>query len=120
MLEQGATSFWETIEGEADFDGAGSLCHGFSAYPAYLYQAYLLGIKPTAPGFATFVVNPVFSIVPSARGEVPTPAGPIRVEWKKVGNEYVGRLSHPPGTNPTFVGQNSNWTVDTNKRQELF
>lgn len=35
MLEQGATTFWETEQGESDFDGAGSLCHGWSAIPVY-------------------------------------------------------------------------------------
>ena len=35
MLSCGATSFWETIVGAADFGGAGSLCHGWSAIPAY-------------------------------------------------------------------------------------
>lgn len=116
MLEQGATTFWETIKGSDDFGFAGSLCHGWSALPAYLYQAYLLGIRPVAPGFATFEVNPVFGIVPSARGEVPTPAGPIRVEWEKVGKGYVGRLSHPPGIVPVF-GKNKtcNWTIGIKK-----
>ncbi len=38
MLRQGATSFWETIKGEADFGGAGSLCHGWSAMPVYYYH----------------------------------------------------------------------------------
>lgn len=33
MLERGATSFWETIEGEKQYDGAGSLCHVWSAMP---------------------------------------------------------------------------------------
>lgn len=37
MLKNGATSFWETIEGEAAFSNAGSLCHGWSAVPAYIY-----------------------------------------------------------------------------------
>ncbi|MDR0426707.1 MAG: family 78 glycoside hydrolase catalytic domain [Clostridiales bacterium] len=41
MLRQGATSFWETIKGEADFDGAGSLCHGWSAIPVYYYWRLL-------------------------------------------------------------------------------
>lgn len=36
MLKNGATTFWETIKGEADFDGAGSLCHGWSAVPVYV------------------------------------------------------------------------------------
>ena len=35
MLSRGATSFWETIEGERAFDNAGSLCHGWSAIPVY-------------------------------------------------------------------------------------
>ncbi len=37
MLERGATSFWETIDGESAFANAGSLCHGWSAVPAYIY-----------------------------------------------------------------------------------
>ena len=38
MLDCGATSFWETIEGESAFKGAGSLCHGWSALPIYYYS----------------------------------------------------------------------------------
>ena len=38
MLAAGATSFWETIDGEAAFGGAGSLCHGWSAIPVYYYH----------------------------------------------------------------------------------
>ncbi len=46
MLEKGATSFWETVRGEADFGGAGSLCHGWSALPLY-YYALLCGEEKT-------------------------------------------------------------------------
>ncbi len=38
MLERGATSFWETLRGEADFGGAGSLCHGWSAVFPHYYR----------------------------------------------------------------------------------
>lgn len=38
MLEKGATSFWETMKGDADFENAGSLCHGWSAMPIYYYN----------------------------------------------------------------------------------
>jgi hypothetical protein len=38
MLRNGATTFWETIKGEADFAHAGSLCHGWSAMPIYYYE----------------------------------------------------------------------------------
>lgn len=40
MLDAGATTFWETEKGDADFGNAGSLCHGWSAIPAYLYLRY--------------------------------------------------------------------------------
>ncbi len=38
MLMCGATSFWETEDGESAFDNAGSLCHGWSAMPIYYYS----------------------------------------------------------------------------------
>ena len=42
MLDAGATSVWETIEGE-NFGtrGKGSLCHGWSAIPVYYYHKLL-------------------------------------------------------------------------------
>ena len=45
MLENGATSFWETILGAADFGGAGSLCHGWAAAPILYYHK--LGVVKT-------------------------------------------------------------------------
>ncbi len=38
LLYNGATSFWETSDGESAFGNAGSLCHGWSAVPAYIYH----------------------------------------------------------------------------------
>lgn len=40
MLNAGATSFWEMREGWSAFDNAGSLCHGWSAVPIYIYGRY--------------------------------------------------------------------------------
>ena len=41
MLDAGASSFWETEQGESDFNNAGSLCHGWSAMPVYYYHKLL-------------------------------------------------------------------------------
>ncbi len=46
MLKNNATTFWETAVGGDDFGFAGSLCHGWSAVPSYLYFKYCLGIYP--------------------------------------------------------------------------
>ena len=40
MLYSESTSLWETDLGEADFGEAGSLCHGWSAVPCYVYDKY--------------------------------------------------------------------------------
>lgn len=40
MLFRGATTFWEVEEGAPAFDNAGSLCHGWSAIPLYLYNTH--------------------------------------------------------------------------------
>lgn len=40
MLRAGAQTFWETEAGEQDFDRSGSLCHGWSAVPIYIFAKY--------------------------------------------------------------------------------
>ncbi len=100
MLYAGATSFWETEQGQADFNYAGSLCHGWSATPAYFYGAYILGVKPLSPGFKTFAVDPFFEATPQASGIIPTPAGDITVSWQESidrdGNKSViGEIIYP-------------------------
>lgn len=47
MLDDGATSFYETELGEKDFHGAGSLCHGWSAVIIYYYN--LFGLNKAQP-----------------------------------------------------------------------
>ena len=46
MLDEGATTFWETEKGWQDFCCAGSLCHGWSAIPAYYLPRLILGEGP--------------------------------------------------------------------------
>ena len=41
MLSFGATSVCETLDGAEAFDGAGSLCHGWSSMPIYYYHILL-------------------------------------------------------------------------------
>lgn len=38
MLDAGSTTVWETERGESDFHNAGSLCHGWSAVPVYVFH----------------------------------------------------------------------------------
>jgi hypothetical protein len=62
-----------------------SLCHGWGASPTYLLTQYVLGIDVSQLGQAVVRLRtpPVEVALPSARGEVPTPIGAIRVEWER-------------------------------------
>ncbi|MFH1022966.1 MAG: family 78 glycoside hydrolase catalytic domain [Planctomycetota bacterium] len=103
MLYAGATSFWETPLGGDDFDRAGSLCHGWSAVPIYYYQARVLGIRPLAPGFKRFVINPYPDRFFSASGAVPTPAGPISVEWRRNDRGIILEAKGPKRLQPVLT-----------------
>ena len=73
MLYNGATSFWERLDGASAFDDAGSLCHAWSAIPVIIYGKYVLGIYPTRPGFADFEFRPLSTPLLKAHGRVPMP-----------------------------------------------
>lgn len=112
MLRQGATSFWETLDGEQAFGGYGSLCHGWSAVPAYILPRYLLGVKPLSPGFRKFRVAPLVTIVSSASGTIPTPYGDIGIEWRKNGERGFGTLTVPAGCEAEIApGNQIEWTL---------
>lgn len=88
MLDEGATSFWELYnpdeKGEAKYAMYGrpfgkSLCHAWGAGPIYLFGRYILGVEPTAPGYAEYTVEPDLAGLDWVEGVVPTPHGPISV-----------------------------------------
>ncbi|MGB8192078.1 MAG: alpha-rhamnosidase [Chitinophagaceae bacterium] len=86
MLNLGATSFWEEYnpskKGDEHLAMYGrpygkSLCHAWGASPVYLLGKYYLGVKPTAPGYSTYVVEPSLGGLQWMEGQVPTPDGTI-------------------------------------------
>jgi len=59
--------------------------------------AGILGIRPLEPGYAKFDFKPgAAKGIDWARGVVPTPKGPIRAEWRRVGEKVTTSLSAPP------------------------
>ena len=91
MLDEGATSFWELYnpdeKGDAKYAMYGrpfgkSLCHAWGASPLYLFGRYVLGVEPTKPGYAEYLVAPDLGGLDWVEGSVPTPHGPITVSVK--------------------------------------
>lgn len=89
MLATGTTTLWESFAPNA------SLCHGFSATPVHQLSRHVLGISPASPAYGHFTIDPQPGDLIWARGDVPTPSGPIHVEWEKVNSMLRLRLDHP-------------------------
>jgi alpha-L-rhamnosidase len=96
MLDEGATTFWESydlnwpkdkshISLEADGTSGFfvSLDHGWSSGPTAWLMEEILGILPTARGFDAAVIRPDLADLEWAKGVEPTPHGPIRIGLKK-------------------------------------
>ncbi len=97
LLEKGLTTFPETSFCGDAFQKAGSLCHGWSAIPAWFSQALRLGVTPLEPGFRKFRLCPWAGMLERVSGEVVTPHGKIRVSWEKTEQGLNVQVSYPAG-----------------------
>ena len=96
-------TFWEGIgPGGSPYEqGFTSMAHGWSTGIVPLMSNYILGVRPTGPGFKTWQVCPVTDAgdITWARGEVDTPQGPIHVSWSKSENgTFEMQVEVPVGT----------------------
>jgi hypothetical protein len=89
MLAAGATTWWEHLSGYA------SLSHAWSCAPNFDLSAHVLGVEPTAPGFAAFRVAPQPADLAWARGTFPTVRGDIAVEWRQEQGKFELRVNVP-------------------------
>lgn len=107
MATHGPGTMWETIGpyGGGPVDTHPSWDSGWSSGGAPLLTGYLLGVRPTSPGYATFDVNPRTNDLSWARGTVPTPHGPIRVAWRANASGLVVDVTAPKGTTARVYGR---------------
>ncbi len=75
-----------------------SLCHAWSAHPALEFMTRVLGITPTAPGFAAIEVAPHRCGLAHASGSVCTPRGPVKVAWRAEKNKFSIKIDAPAAT----------------------
>ncbi|MFM7741954.1 MAG: alpha-L-rhamnosidase C-terminal domain-containing protein, partial [Verrucomicrobiota bacterium] len=63
----------------------------------WLLTSYVLGVRPTKPGFKEAVFDPRPGSLTSAKGSIPTPCGPIKVEWRRKGDAIEAVAELPQG-----------------------
>jgi len=99
-------TMWEGIgpKGKPYQEGFTSMAHGWSTGVVPALTNFVLGVRPTGPGFRTWTIKPHPGDLKWAKGEVPTPKGPIKVSWYSDA-DYDVFLLHaivPAGTSGTI------------------
>jgi hypothetical protein len=99
QIAAGATAFWEKWEPD------GSRCHAWSASPLYYLSQWVLGVVPTEPGWKNIRIQPIATKLEFARGVVPSPFGPISIEWERSEDDQLAvHIQIPDGITAQFVG----------------
>jgi len=118
MVRHGATTFWEGYDKSQDdarkysFYGrpfGKSLCHAWSAGPAYLLSIALAGAKPLEPGWKRFSVEPSLGGLEWASIAIPCPQGAITLNLE--GAEAL--VSVPAGAALVHAGQEFHGPCET-------
>ena len=98
-------TMWENINastGQPGFGATSSLAHGWSTTPVSALSGYVLGVQPETAGYATWTVQPHPGNLTWANGRVPTPHGPVSVQWS-ASNGFSMTVTAPPGTTGTIA-----------------
>ena len=109
MVNEGATSFWEAynptwpkgflyqqnLPGDGTWGFHVSLAHGWASGVTPWLMSQILGIRPTAGGFARVDIEPHLLGLRWAKGGEPTPHGVLRVSIRKH-QGYVTEIHLPP------------------------
>jgi alpha-L-rhamnosidase len=110
MLSSGPGTLWEKIGFDGlpanyaslqqpvpFFSGSGagftSLAHGWSGGPVPALSGYVLGIRPTSPGYRTWIVAPQPGDLSFAQGQVATPRGAIASRWQRASHDRAFKLT---------------------------
>jgi len=115
MAGHGTT--WEVFEPRV---GDESFSHAWSAHPLYHLMQTIGGIRQTAPAWEKISFHPDF-VGERGGATIPTPRGPIRSSWARVGKKIEIALALPqgvsasvtlPGHRKQVVRGKTGWTLD--------
>lgn len=116
MVESGATITWEAWDQK--YKPNQDWNHAWGAAPANLLPRFVLGVQAQAPGWKKAVIRPHTGSLEFARGKIPTPLGPVIVDWQyketfklslKLPKKMSARVELPalPDKNRVFVNGKS-------------
>jgi hypothetical protein len=94
MVDSGATITWEAWD--MKYKPNQDWNHAWGAAPANLLPRFVIGAEALTPGWKQARIRPNTGGLTHAKGKVPTPLGPIMVQWEN-GNSFQMNLKIPDG-----------------------
>jgi hypothetical protein len=94
MVDSGATISWEAWDHK--YKPNQDWNHAWGAAPANLLPRFVLGAEALEPGWKQVRIRPHTGTLTHAKGKIPTPLGPVNVNWKN-GTSFQMTLSLPEG-----------------------
>ena len=116
MVNSGTTITWEAwglkYKGNQDWN------HAWGAAPANLLPRFVLGVQAASPGWKTALIRPCPGSLKFAKGKVPTPLGPVKVDWKN-GDQFKLELQLPQGMSAKieFPATDSSKSISVNGQE---
>jgi alpha-L-rhamnosidase len=96
MIENGATTLWETWKYSDDLYSHNHPM--FGSVGEWFYRS-LLGINAASPGFKKIIIKPQpAGDLRFAKGSYHSVQGPIESNWQIVGNKFILKVQIPPNT----------------------
>ncbi len=99
MLESGTTITWEAWDQK--YKPNQDWNHAWGAAPANLLPRHVLGVRVLEPGWKRALIRPRPGGLSRAAGRLPTPRGPVEVEW--TATERFRLTLHLPAGVPALV-----------------
>lgn len=97
---------WEVVgtNGAPGFGGFTSLAHGWASGATADLSQYVLGVAPVGAGYRSWAVDPHPGALSWSEGQVPTPHGPITVDWghETTQGRFVMKLQAPSSSTGTI------------------
>ena len=94
MVNSGTTITWEAWDQK--YKPNQDWNHAWGAAPANLFPRYVLGAEPLEAGWKRASIRPHTGLLDFAKGKIPTPKGPILIDWKNE-DTFAMTLTLPEG-----------------------
>ncbi|MDR1624847.1 MAG: alpha-L-rhamnosidase N-terminal domain-containing protein [Tannerellaceae bacterium] len=114
-ISLGLTTWAET----SDLDKTRSDCHAWGSSPNIEFFRIVLGIDSEAPQFGKIKIEPHLGDIKRIGGEMPHPAGTIKVEYEVTAKGLKAHIVLPQNTSGRFVWKGKTYTLNAGENKFL-